>query len=149
MKRLVLYEPPLPAGGPVAATDDLREYRNAIEAGDPDRALEIGYTRFARIAPERVRLMRSAPDWQPARALAGTWLREAEQIEKLGNSLDRYRAIQTPTLLLVGSESAPQPATRCDGSPEPRSAERNGFEAGTPGTHREPQGSVARCGPYP
>jgi pimeloyl-ACP methyl ester carboxylesterase len=110
--RLVLYEPPLAVGGSVAG-DDLRAYRDAIAAGDPDAALEIGYTRFAAIPEEQVRWMRTSPraaqEWAQARALAWTWTREAAAVDKLGPSLDRYRAIQTPTLLLLGERSAPRP----------------------------------------
>ena len=110
--RLILYEPPLSVGGSVAG-GDLRAYQNAIAAGDPDAALEIGYTRFAGIPEAQVRRMRTSPrsstEWAQAKTLAWTWTREAAEIDKLGPSLDRYRAIQTPTLLLLGEKSAPRP----------------------------------------
>jgi pimeloyl-ACP methyl ester carboxylesterase len=110
--RLVLYEPPLSVGGPVAG-GDLRAYRDAIAAGDPDAALEIGYTRFAAIPEAQVRQMRTSSrastEWAQARALAWTWAREAAEIDKLGPGLERYRAIQSPTLLLLGQKSAPRP----------------------------------------
>jgi pimeloyl-ACP methyl ester carboxylesterase len=108
VERLILYEPPLSVGGPVAG-HDLLAYRDAIAVGDPDAALEIGYTRFAAIPEEQVRKMRAWPEWNDARALAWTWAREAAAVDRLGLSLDRYRAIQTPTLLLVGTKSAPRP----------------------------------------
>ena len=106
--RLILYEPPLPVGGPVAGPY-LVDYQNAIDDGDFDRALEIGYTRFAAIPVSRIPSMRTTPDWAQAKALAPTWTREIEEIEKLGPSLDRYRTLSAPTLLLLGSESAPHP----------------------------------------
>jgi pimeloyl-ACP methyl ester carboxylesterase len=110
--RMVLYEPPLAVGGPLDG-QDLRAYGDAIAAGDPDRALEIGYTRFAGIPEEQVRWMRTSPlaatEWAQARALAWTWTREAAAVAELGPSLDRYRGIQTPTLLLLGEKSAPRP----------------------------------------
>jgi pimeloyl-ACP methyl ester carboxylesterase len=108
VERLILYEPPLAVGGPVAG-QDLHAYRDAIAGGDPDAALDIGYTRFAAIPEEVVRKMRTSPEWNEARTLAWTWAREAAEIDKLGPKLDRYRAIQTPTLLLVGAKSAPHP----------------------------------------
>jgi len=106
--RLILYEPPLPVGGPVAGPY-LIDYRNAIAEGDFDRALEIGYTRFAAIPASRIPSMRITPEWAQAKALAPTWTREIEEIDRLGPSLDRYRTLSVPTLLLLGSESAPHP----------------------------------------
>ncbi len=108
VKKLILYEPPLPVGGEVAGRY-LADYQAAIAAGDPDTALEIGYTRFAAIPEERVRSMRTAPEWIEARALAWTWAREAAEVEKHGPNLERYRAITAPTLLLLGTKSAPHP----------------------------------------
>jgi pimeloyl-ACP methyl ester carboxylesterase len=107
-ERLILYEPPLAVGGPVAG-EDLRAYRDAIAAGDPDAALEIGYTRFAAIPKEVVRKMRTSPEWDESRALAWTWAREAAEVDRLGPGVERYRAIESPTLLLVGAKSAPHP----------------------------------------
>ncbi len=105
---MILYEPPLPVGGSVAG-HNLADYRNAIAEGDLDRALEIGYTRFAAIPASRIPSMRATPDWTRAKALAPTWTREIEEIDKLGPSLDRYRTLSAPTLLLLGSESAAHP----------------------------------------
>src|SRR6202041_1825840 len=85
--RLILYEPPLPVGGPVAGAY-LAEYRNAIDDGDFDRALEIGYTRFAAIPASRIPSMRITTDWAQAKELAPTWTREIEEIDKLGPSLE-------------------------------------------------------------
>jgi len=107
-KKLVLYEPPLPVGGTVAGPH-LPAYRAAIEAGDPDRALEIGYTHFASVPVARVRRMRGTPEWAEARLLAHTWTREVDAVERHGPGLERYRALRVPTLLLLGTLSAPHP----------------------------------------
>ena len=61
-RKLVLYEPPLPVGGTVAGSY-LPAYRAAIEAGDPDRALEIGYTHFASVPASKIKFMRASPEW--------------------------------------------------------------------------------------
>jgi pimeloyl-ACP methyl ester carboxylesterase len=108
IRKMVLYEPPLPVGGTVAGRY-LADYRAAIEAGDPDKALEIGYTYFAAIPATKVQSMRGTPQWTDARALANTWAREVDAIERHGSSLDRYRSLRVPTLLLLGTQSAPHP----------------------------------------
>ena len=40
------------------------------------------------------------------KALAPGWVREMEEIEKLGTSLDRYRAIESPVLMLLGTDTS-------------------------------------------
>jgi alpha-beta hydrolase superfamily lysophospholipase len=107
-RKLVLYEPPLPVGGTVAGPY-LPDYRAAIAAGDPGKALEIGYTHFASVPPDKVALMRATSDWKEALPLAHTWSREVEAVEAHGPSLERYRALTMPTLLLLGTLSAPHP----------------------------------------
>jgi pimeloyl-ACP methyl ester carboxylesterase len=108
VRKLVLYEPPLPVGGTVAGKH-LSDYRDAIAAGDLDKALEIGFTHFASVPVAKVRLMRAAQDWADARLLAHTWTREVEAIEQHGPSLERYRSLRVPTLLLLGTQSAAHP----------------------------------------
>jgi pimeloyl-ACP methyl ester carboxylesterase len=107
-KKMVLYEPPLPVGGTVAGPY-LPDYRAAIEACDPDKALEIGYTHFASVPASKVQMMRETPEWVEARPLAHTWTREVEAVERHGPSLERYRSLRVPTLLLLGTLSAPHP----------------------------------------
>jgi len=108
IKKLVLYEPPLPVGGTVAGSY-LPDYRAAIAAGDFDKALEIGFTHFASVPPAKVQAMRSTPEWAGALALAHTWSREVEAIEQHGPGLERYRSLDVPTLLLLGTQSAAHP----------------------------------------
>ena len=50
--------------------------------------------------------LRSGPLWPTFKALAPGWVREMEQIERLGTTLDRYRTIETPVLLLLGSDTS-------------------------------------------
>jgi pimeloyl-ACP methyl ester carboxylesterase len=53
--------------------------------------------------------MRGTPEWMEALPLAHTWTREVEAVEQHGPSLERYRALNIPTLLLLGSLSAEHP----------------------------------------
>jgi pimeloyl-ACP methyl ester carboxylesterase len=107
-KRLVLYEPPLPVDGPVAA-EHLEAYRHAISDGRLDDALEIGLTRFVGLPDRAVESMKTTQAWQQMSALTPTWTRELDAIDRLEPSVLPFATITSPTLLLVGSESADVP----------------------------------------
>jgi len=100
--KLILYEPP--AG--VLFGPEVEEYRQAIAAGDPEKALEIGITKIVGVPQSQFEAMRTNPMFPMFKALAPGWVREMQQIEKLGTSLDRYRAIESPVLMLLGTETS-------------------------------------------
>jgi pimeloyl-ACP methyl ester carboxylesterase len=101
---LVLYEPPIPVIGPVAGAA-LEEYRAAVDRGALDEALEIGLKRFSRMTYDEIARVRQGRMWMKQRMLSPTWVRELEAIDRHGPSVERYRAIGAPTLLLLGTES--------------------------------------------
>jgi pimeloyl-ACP methyl ester carboxylesterase len=108
VRRLVLYEPPLPVAGPVAGVW-LAPYREAIAAGRLDDALELGLARFVRLPAEQIAVMRQTSIWPHLRGLAASWTRELAAIDAMGAGVERYRAIAGPVLLLLGAESAAHP----------------------------------------
>ncbi|HEV2484931.1 MAG TPA: alpha/beta hydrolase [Terracidiphilus sp.] len=106
--RLVVYEPPLPAGGPIAG-EFLEPYKRAIAEGDPDTALEIGLSHFTRLPADAIAAMRASKAWPRLRTLAPSWIRELEAMDALDPSMDRYTALACPVLMLVGSLSPEHP----------------------------------------
>ncbi len=106
--KLVIYEPPFPVGGPIAGEHRMA-YTRAIAEGDPDTALEIGLSKFSRVDEETLAAMRASRAWPRLRMLAASWVRELEAVDSLPASLDRYRALACPTLLLCGSMSPEHP----------------------------------------
>ena len=106
--HLVLYEPPLPVQGSVAG-GALGDYKKLVEMGDSDGALALGLTKFAGVTPEQIQALRRSPLWPKMVALAPSWTREVEVIDRLGPSLNRYRDLQVPTLLLSGTHSVKYP----------------------------------------
>lgn len=106
--RLIVYEPPLPVGGPIAG-ELLEPYARAIAQGDPDAALELGLSGFTRLRPQEIAAMRASKAWPRLCALAPSWVRELEAMDGLDRSVDRYAAISCPVLLLVGSMSPEHP----------------------------------------
>jgi pimeloyl-ACP methyl ester carboxylesterase len=106
--RLVVYEPPLPAGGPIAG-GNLAPYARAIAEGDLDRALEFGLDAFPHMPAETILALRSSRAWPRARTLCKSWIRELEEMDAENPDLTHYSAISSPTLLLVGTLSAEHP----------------------------------------
>lgn len=106
---LVLYEPPLPVAGPVAGAS-LSPYTAAVAAGRFDDALTLGMTDIVHVTVEELAALRAMPAlWAKMAALTPTWIPELSEIDRLGPSLERYRSLACPTLLLVGEFSAAHP----------------------------------------
>lgn len=106
--KLVVYEPPLPVGGPIAG-EFLEPYTRAIAEGDPDTALELGLSRFTCLPAHIIALMRASKAWPRLRALAASWTRELRAMDTLDPSVDRYAAISCQVLMLVGALSPEHP----------------------------------------
>lgn len=108
VRRLVLYEPPLPIGGLIAG-EHLEPYRRAVKDGRLDDALEIGLTEFVRLPAKTVDAMRSSSGWSRLAAQVASWPRELEAMDELEQNVDPYVALTCPTLLLLGSKSPEHP----------------------------------------
>jgi pimeloyl-ACP methyl ester carboxylesterase len=100
--KLILYEPPVG----VVFGPEVEDYRQAISAGDLERALEIGITKIVGVPQSQFEAMRAHPMFPLFKALAPGWLREMEEVERLGTSLVRYRPIESPVLMLLGTDTS-------------------------------------------
>lgn len=103
---VVLYEPPLPVGGPVAGTA-VEPFEELVAAGDLDAALALALGDVVRVPAPVVAGLRSGPLWPGMAALTPTWGREFRAIDGLAPDVDRYAAITAPTLCLVGEVTSP------------------------------------------
>lgn len=99
---LILFEPPLAVHGPVAGAG-LARYRELVDAGDLDGALEHALVNFVRLPAEAIPYVRQTPLWDLCVPLTPTWVRELEQIDALGADLDHYASITAPTHLIAGT----------------------------------------------
>jgi pimeloyl-ACP methyl ester carboxylesterase len=106
--RLVLYEPPLPAGGLIAG-ENLPPYARAVAEGDLDKALEFGLAAFPRMTPAAIAALRTSKAWPRLRPLARSWIRELEEMDRQSPDLTHYSALACPSMLLVGSMSPEHP----------------------------------------
>jgi pimeloyl-ACP methyl ester carboxylesterase len=100
--KLILYEPP--AG--VVFGPEVEDYRQAIAAGDTERALEIGITKIVGIPQSQFEALRISPMFPMFKALAPGWVREMQEIKRLGTNLERYRPIESPVPMLLGSDTS-------------------------------------------
>jgi pimeloyl-ACP methyl ester carboxylesterase len=106
--RLVLYEPPLPVGGLIAG-EDLAPYAHAIEEGDLDKALQLGLASFPKMPPEAIVALRASRGWPRLRPLAKSWIRELEAMDATSPSVEHFRALLCPSMLLMGELSPEHP----------------------------------------
>ena len=107
VSKLILYEPPLSVGGPVAGAP-LADYARAVAAQENERAMEIGLTEFTRLRPHVLKAIRASKGWPRLCHLAPTWTRELEAMDAI-TSVERYRALRCPVLLLSGAISPDHP----------------------------------------
>ncbi len=108
VSRLVLYEPPLPAGGR-ASGEHLEQYSRAVAQGDLDKAVELGLTNFSHLGPDEIAAARNSPGWPRLRTLAKSWIRELKAMNALNPDVKRYSALTCPSMLLVGTLSPKHP----------------------------------------
>ncbi len=102
---MVLYEPPLPTTAPIAGEAG-RRARAALEAGDPVKAMKIHMRDIVQLEPAMVDAMFARPEMQAWVARqAAAQLADNDAIEALGVGIDRYAALDLPTILIEGERS--------------------------------------------
>jgi pimeloyl-ACP methyl ester carboxylesterase len=107
--KLVLYEPPIPIppGNPICPPGALAALETLLEAGDRDTVALTFAREIARVPEAEISALRDSPAWPAVTALAHTIVYEIRAAEGYVFDPSRFRNLATPTLLLVGSESAP------------------------------------------
>ena len=106
LRRLVLYEPPIPTGASSAPPGVLEKLQALLDAGDRDGVVAAFMTDVARVPPAQVERMREQPAWRARVAAAGTIPRELHADDAYALSAERLRGITAPVLLLLGGASA-------------------------------------------
>ena len=105
-RALVLYEPPLDVTHSPAGADALRRARVALDAGSPVEAMRIHLTGLVGLPADLVDRMLAVPQ---ARAFfagcAAGQVADNEMLDALPAGMDRFAAVELPTLLLCGEHS--------------------------------------------
>lgn len=108
--QLIIYEPPLrwaERGDPAGMVDRVRAL---VEDGQFEAAAELFFREEGRANDEGIAFLKTLPAWQHMLELAPLCVREWDEIIRAQLSVDRYRKLSTPTLLLAGSENLDHPS---------------------------------------
>ncbi|MBN8231596.1 alpha/beta hydrolase [Corallococcus macrosporus] len=103
--RLVLYEPPFPVSQRIAR-ESVDLVRTTWKREGPDAALVAAQHHiFRMLKPEQLEAFRQTPQWAKQLGMMETFLREVSAVADLPLGVDRFSAVDTKTLVLLGSQS--------------------------------------------
>lgn len=107
VRRLVLYEPPLPVGLEIPPPALLGRLQALSDAGEHDAVVSMFLREVVRMTPSEIDLLRAEGSWPARVAAAPTIPRELRIADTYTPAFDRYATLQMPTLLLCGGDSPP------------------------------------------
>ncbi|WP_158617038.1 alpha/beta fold hydrolase [Corallococcus exercitus] len=103
--RLVLYEPPFPISQRIAP-EAVDLVRTTWKREGPDAALVAAQHHiFRMLKPEQLEAFRQTPQWAKQLGMMETFLREISAVADLPLGVERFRAMDTATLVLLGDQS--------------------------------------------
>ena len=108
MASLILYEPPLSLVGSGWSVDLDQYMQTLLNTGQNEEALILFYADVLNTSNEDLLALQASPNWLMRAAAAHTVHRELQAIDCYQFMADRLQALQTPTLLLLGSDSPPR-----------------------------------------
>jgi pimeloyl-ACP methyl ester carboxylesterase len=102
--KLILYEPPVrdPAARGLAVAEKVERL---IQQGQREEAVVIFQTEIGQQSPAEIAAMRSRPNWQTLVATIDSHPRQMRALAAYKFDAERMRTVQTPTLLLIGSDT--------------------------------------------
>lgn len=103
--RLALYEPPMATGAAAADLDRDRAIQTLIEAGDDVGALVAFYRDATRMPLRELAALQASPGWTDLVSLVRSIPREMRAAGAYPFVADRFAALNTPALLLLGGDS--------------------------------------------
>ena len=108
LRKLVLYEPPIPTPGHEAFEPRTLERLQALlDAGDREGLLTVFFREINGMPAAQFEQFRSSPMWQARVALAHTLPRELQAVQGYRFDPRHCRATNIPALLLLGGNSPP------------------------------------------
>jgi pimeloyl-ACP methyl ester carboxylesterase len=108
LRKLILYEPPLPTEVKKKSPPDTVERMNSyLNVGDREKALMIFLGEIVGIPRDEMGILRSLPNWSSRLASAHTIPREEASLGHYTLKPERFSLMKTPTLLLLGEDSPP------------------------------------------
>ena len=107
LRRLVLYEPPIPAGMPITPEGVIDRLQGLLDAGDKEGVVSTFMREVPRVPPEQLDIMRSLPAWPARVQAAATIPRELRAHDRYTFTPERFKDVRIPVLLLLGGDSPP------------------------------------------
>jgi pimeloyl-ACP methyl ester carboxylesterase len=108
LRRLVLYEPPMPTPGmQVFPPGSMERMQELLDAGDREAVLTVFFREVNGMPPAEFEKYRASPAWPTRISLAHTLPREMRAVDAHRFDASRFASMVTPTLLLLGGESPP------------------------------------------
>jgi pimeloyl-ACP methyl ester carboxylesterase len=107
LRRLVLYEPPIPVAGPLVPDALIAKLEALLAAGDREGVVATFFTEIVRMPPAELAKLRSAPSWPARVAAAHTLPREMRVNNAYRWDPARFLAVRGPVLVLLGGDSPP------------------------------------------
>ena len=107
VRRLILYEPPIPVGLEIYPPGVVEQLQSSLDRGDREALLSAFLTEIVRAPPDQLERLRSLPAWEARLAAAHTLVREVRADQSYVFRPERWATFETPTLLLLGGDSPP------------------------------------------
>jgi pimeloyl-ACP methyl ester carboxylesterase len=105
VRRLILYEPPIQTGMPLYPAATLDRMQALIDMDQRDAMLSVFFRDVVGMPEHELTLMRAQPVWEARVAAAHTIPRELRSVDGYTFEPERFKGMQTPTLLLMGGDS--------------------------------------------
>lgn len=107
VRRLILYEPPLPTGIPMYSPGVPERIQALVDAGELEAGLEVFLREVVRMPDGDLEGFRALPAWKVRVTLAPTIAREVVVDQTYRFQPERFAGFAIPTLLLLGGDSPP------------------------------------------
>lgn len=107
LRRLVLYEPPLPTGIDILPPGLIERLQTLLAAGDREGVVTTFLRDVVRMSADELDRVRRDPSWERRLAAAHTIPRELRIADVYEPDFTRFATVSVPTLLLVGGDSPP------------------------------------------
>ena len=104
VRRLVLYEPPLPVGIEIYPPGLIERLDQLLAAGDRDGVVATFFREVVRMPEAELDIVRADPSWEARVAAAHTIPRELRIADAYDPDFERFATVRVPTLLLLGGD---------------------------------------------
>jgi pimeloyl-ACP methyl ester carboxylesterase len=111
VRRLILYEPPLPLGLRYWPAEFSARMHALLDAGEREQALLLFFRDMVKMPPHEVAAAQVLPTWPARVAAVHTIPRELQNLESYTFDAGRFGRMETPTVLFLGGESPPSMRT--------------------------------------